>query len=128
MAKILIVDDEATVRAPLVRFLKLDGHQVEEAADGADALASLRAVEFDLVVSDIRMPIMDGIALALAIAAEKPTLPIVLMTGYAEQRERAGELSGLVQDVLSKPFMLTQFRTTIHAALGKAAQRTGQAA
>jgi CheY-like chemotaxis protein len=118
MARILIVDDEPSVRAPLKRALELDGHVVEEAADGAEGLARLSDDDgFALLISDIRMPIMDGIALTLAVAAERPGFPIVLMTGYAEQRERAKELEGLVEDVLSKPFPLNEFRAAIKAVI-----------
>lgn len=121
MARILLVDDEPSVRLPLLRALQLDGHSVEVAADGADALERFTTDEtgFDLLISDIRMPIMDGIALTLSIAAERPGFPIVLMTGYAEQRERARELQGLVEDVLTKPFPLAEFRAAITAILDK---------
>jgi two-component system, cell cycle response regulator CpdR len=118
MARILIVDDEVSVRTPLRRALELDGHAVSEAGDGAEALAALADEEgVALLISDIRMPIMDGIALTLAVAAERPGFPIVLMTGYAEQRERAQELQGLVEDVLSKPFALNEFRAAIKAVV-----------
>lgn len=119
MARILLVDDEPSVRAPLMRALQIDGHEVEEARDGADALDRFTTDEtgFDLLISDIRMPVMDGIALTLSVAAEKPGFPIVLMTGYAEQRERARELQGLVEDVLTKPFPLAEFRAAIRAVL-----------
>ena len=119
MARILLVDDEPTVRAPLVRALQIDGHDVAEAIDGADALDKLAHADiaFDMMISDIRMPIMDGIALTLSVAAERPGFPIVLMTGYAEQRERARELQGLVEDVLSKPFPLAEFRAAIRTVL-----------
>jgi two-component system cell cycle response regulator CpdR len=119
MARILLVDDEPTVRAPLVRALQIDGHDVAEAIDGADALDKLAHADiaFDMMISDIRMPVMDGIALTLSVAAERPGFPIVLMTGYAEQRERARELQGLVEDVLSKPFPLAEFRAAIRTVL-----------
>jgi CheY-like chemotaxis protein len=65
------------------------------------------------------MPVMDGIALTLALAAERPGFPIVLMTGYAEQRERAEELAGLVENVLTKPFPLAEFRAAIAAVLAR---------
>lgn len=119
MARILITDDEPSVRAPLKRALEIDGHSICEATDGADALEQLTQEPdgFDLLISDIRMPVMDGIALALAVAAQKPGFPIVLMTGYAEQRERARELDGLVEDVLTKPFPLSEFRAAIKTVL-----------
>jgi CheY-like chemotaxis protein len=119
MARILLVDDESSVREPLARALRLDGHAVTEAGDGAEALECFLAAEpaFQMMVSDIRMPVMDGIALTLKIAAERPGFPIVLMTGYAEQRERARELQGLVEDVLTKPFPLAEFRAAIRAVV-----------
>lgn len=119
MARILLCDDEPSVRAPLMRALQIDGHVVIEATDGADALDRLSTDDesFDLLISDIRMPIMDGIGLTLAVAAERPGFPIVLMTGYAEQRERARELEGLVEDVLTKPFPLADFRAAIRTVL-----------
>lgn len=120
MARILLVDDEQSVRMPLRRALELDGHEVIEAGDGAEGLTRLSdEEEVALLISDIRMPIMDGIALTLAVAAERPGFPIVLMTGYAEQRERAKELEGLVEDVLSKPFSLHDFRAAIRAVVEK---------
>jgi len=119
MPRILVTDDDDAVRAPLVRVLQIDGHSVMEARDGAEALEILTAADaaFDMLVSDIRMPIMDGIALALAVAGQKPGFPILLMTGYAEQRERAKELEGLVDDVLTKPFPLGEFRATVKRIL-----------
>jgi two-component system, cell cycle response regulator CpdR len=121
MARILLVDDEPSVRAPLTRALQIDGHSVVEAVDGADALERFTTDEagFDLLVSDIRMPVMDGIALTLSVAAERPGFPIILMTGYAEQRERARELEGLVEDVLTKPFPLAEFRAAIRQVIEK---------
>jgi two-component system, cell cycle response regulator CpdR len=99
----------------LRRALEIDGHHVAEASDGAEGLERVMNDDpgYDLLISDIRMPVMDGIALTLSVAAEKPGFPIVLMTGYAEQRERARELEGLVRDVLSKPFSLSEFRAAI---------------
>lgn len=120
MARILIVDDEPSVRAPLIRALQLDGHDITEAQHGVEALACISAgPDFALLVSDIRMPVMDGIALALTVAVEHPHLPIILMTGYAEQRERARELDGLVEDVLTKPFALSDFRAAVRAVLAR---------
>lgn len=122
MARILLVDDEPSVRAPLARVLQRDGHVVIEAGDGADAFELFASTEeaFDLLISDIRMPVMDGIALALSVAGRQPGFPILLMTGYAQQRERAHELEGLVEDVLTKPFPLADFRAAVQRILAKA--------
>jgi CheY-like chemotaxis protein len=91
MARILLVDDEETVRGFLKRGLEIDGHAVVTANDGSDGLDRLNEADggFDLMLTDIRMPLMDGIALALAAKRDFPDLTILLMTGFADQRERA---------------------------------------
>ena len=119
MAHILLVDDEESLRGLLRRGLELDGHQVDVAIDGGDGLDRLRDCNgaFDLLVSDIRMPGMDGIALAHNAKAEYPAVPILLMTGYAEQRERAKELESVVEDVLAKPFSIGDLRSAVSRIL-----------
>lgn len=119
MARILLVDDEEPVRAFLKRGLELDRHAVETAVDGADAMDRLaeRDGAFDLMLTDIRMPIMDGIALALAAKRDYPDLLIMLMTGYAEQRERARNLETIVAEVLTKPFSLAEVRAAVSRVL-----------
>jgi DNA-binding response OmpR family regulator len=119
MARILLTDDEESVRGFVRRALQMDGHAVELAFDGADALDKLIAAEgaFDLLLTDIRMPMMDGIELALAAARDYPALTILLMTGYADQRERAAGLDALIHDVVTKPFSLGQIRAAVAGAL-----------
>ena len=122
MARILIAEDEDPVRALVARALEQDGHEVVATADGAEALDVLQreAGRFDLVLTDIRMPVMDGIALALATARDFPALPILLMTGYADQRERASGLEALIRDVIAKPFTLSEIKAAVAAALSTA--------
>ncbi|KGF70660.1 MFS transporter [Hoeflea sp. BAL378] len=117
MARILIAEDEDTLRRFVARALVMDGHDIIEAADGAEALEHLETEVFDLLLSDIRMPVMDGIALATATARLTPDMPILLMTGYAEQRERAEPLMRIVVDVVEKPFTLPQIRQAVADAL-----------
>lgn len=117
MARILIAEDEDTLRRFVARALVMDGHDIVEAADGAEALEHLEAEAYDLLLSDIRMPVMDGIALASATADLSPEMPILLMTGYAEQRERAEPLMRIVVDVVAKPFTLPQIRQAVADAL-----------
>jgi two-component system cell cycle response regulator CpdR len=121
MSRILIAEDEESLRRFVARALVIDGHEVVEAGDGAEALDYLKAEGFDLLLSDIRMPIMDGIALATATAELVPQMPILLMTGFAEQRERAEPLMRIVVDVVEKPFSLPQIRQAVANALVKQA-------
>jgi CheY-like chemotaxis protein len=125
MARILLTDDEEAVRGFVRRALEMDGHLVTVAFDGADALDKLAEAEgdFDLLLTDIRMPMMDGIALALATARDYPALTILLMTGYADQRERAAGLEALIHDVVTKPFSLAQIRAAVADALGSEGSR-----
>ncbi len=124
MARILLTEDEDAVRGFVRRALEMDGHEVVEAFDGADGLDKLASEQgaFDLLLTDIRMPMMDGIALALAAARDFPALPILLMTGYADQRERAAGLDALIHDVVTKPFSLGQIRAAAADALAARAR------
>ena len=119
MARILIADDEEAIRSLVARALSQDGHQVTTARDGAEAFDLLTGEHgaFELLLTDIRMPIMDGIALALAAARDHPRLAILLMTGYADQRERASGLDAIVHDVVTKPFTVADIRTAVADAL-----------
>jgi DNA-binding response OmpR family regulator len=119
MARILLVDDEEPIRGFLRRALEMDGHAVITAEDGGDGLERLHeeAGAFDLMLTDIRMPIMDGIALALAAKRDFPDLTILLMTGFADQRERARGLDAIVVDVLTKPFSLADLRLKVREAI-----------
>lgn len=117
MAKILITEDEDSLRMFVARALRLDGHETLEAADGAEGLELLAEGAVDLLLSDIRMPVMDGIELAHQAAARYPELKILLMTGYAEQRERADDLAAKIIDVVPKPFSLPDIRLAVAQAL-----------
>jgi len=119
MARILIAEDEETLRALCARALLADGHDVKTACDGTDAIDLLGRENgrFDLLLTDIRMPMMDGIALALAVARDQPDITILLMTGYADQRERAHGLDAIIHDVISKPFTVVALRAAVNEAL-----------
>lgn len=119
MPKILIADDEDSMRQLVARAIAMDGHETVTAQDGAEALEILIREDgaFDLLLTDIQMPIMDGIALALSAARDFPDLTILLMTGFADQRERASNLNALVHDVVTKPFSVADIRTAVADAL-----------
>lgn len=119
MARVLIADDEDSMRKLVARAITLDGHEAIAAQDGAEALEILVSEEggFDLLLTDIQMPVMDGIALALSAARDFPQMTILLMTGFAEQRERASNLDAIVHDVITKPFSVADIRTAVADAL-----------
>ena len=119
MSRILIADDEEPLRLLVGRAISMDGHEIVTAEDGAEALEILTEQQgrFDLLLTDIKMPIMDGIALALAAARDFPDLTILLMTGYADQRERATGLNAIVHDVITKPFSVADIRTAVADSL-----------
>ncbi|TXJ22133.1 MAG: response regulator [Afipia sp.] len=119
MPRILIADDEESMRLLVARAIAMDGHEIVTAEDGAEALEILTrdSGAFDLLLTDIKMPVMDGIALALAAARDFPKVVILLMTGFADQRERASGLDAIVHDVITKPFAVADIRTAVADAL-----------
>ncbi|AYD02728.1 MFS transporter [Neorhizobium sp. NCHU2750] len=123
MARILITEDEESLRRFVARALRLDGHETFEAGDGAEGLERLDEGSYDLLLSDIRMPVMDGIELAHQASARFPEMKILLMTGYAEQRERADDLAAKIVDVVPKPFALPDIRKAVAMALAGATSR-----
>lgn len=119
MARILVAEDDDNVRAFVARALGMKGHDVVEAEDGglaAEAMEEHKG-EFDLLLSDIKMPVMDGIALALTVGAQYPDVTILLMTGFADQQERAHGLDALIHDVIPKPFNLDMLISKVDEAL-----------
>jgi two-component system, cell cycle response regulator CpdR len=119
MARVLIADDEDSMCALVSRAIGMDGHAAVTARDGAEALEILTREQgaFDLLLTDIQMPMMDGIALALAVARDFPDLTILLMTGFADQLERAHGLEAIVHDVITKPLSAADIRTVVADAL-----------
>ena len=122
MARILVAEDEPAVRAFVARALSQSGHNVTVATDGSEAARELdlaRKVQmpFDLLLTDIVMPGMDGIALALLAARDAPDMKIILMTGFADQKERAHRLDAIIEEVLLKPFEMKELLACVSAVL-----------
>jgi two-component system, cell cycle response regulator CpdR len=119
VARILLAEDEEALRGFIVRALTENGHEVTAVSDGAAALDALALDRgrYQLLLTDVRMPVMDGIELSLAAAREHPDLIILLMTGFADQRERAHGLDALVHDVITKPFSITEIKHAVEEAL-----------
>lgn len=125
MPRILVAEDDDNVRQFVARALEHCGYEVVEAEDGGLAAETMQAEDgaFDLLLSDIKMPVMDGIALALGVGAAFPKVTIVLMTGFADQRERAHGLDELIYDVIAKPFSMMDLVNKVADALaGRPAQ------
>ena len=118
MVRILVAEDDESVRTFVTRALELRGFEVTAAQDGLQALECLKEGPFDLLVTDIVMPGLDGIGLALKVTRDYPELPVLLMTGYSAERQRAHNLDELIAEVVVKPFTLKQICEAAEAALG----------
>lgn len=124
MARILVVEDVSAVREFVRRALSYEGHEVTVADDGVQGLEVLTSRgPFDLLVTDIVMPGLDGIALALKVAKEHPETRILLMTGYASEHQRAHNLDALIHRVVPKPFTLDEICRVVNEILGSAPER-----
>jgi CheY-like chemotaxis protein len=111
--RILVVDDEPFVCDAVKLMLQFDGHSVETANSGPDALALFDAGKFDVVITDFAMQPMKGDALAAAIKAKAPGQPVVMITAYAEMLQASKNPLAGVDHVISKPFLLEDLRKAI---------------
>jgi CheY-like chemotaxis protein len=117
MAKVaLIVDDESSIRAYIKTALEDEGFNVLEAPDGRDALDTVHKLggKIDLVVSDIKMPRMDGLTLARAVRSEFPATPIVLISGFPDVHQENGEQPFTL---LKKPFLPSVLLETVRSVV-----------
>jgi CheY-like chemotaxis protein len=110
--RILLVDDEEPLRACLRLMLELEGHQVTEASNGAEALNLFNSNHFDLVITDFEMPVMKGNMLAASIKRLAPNLPILMITASPMARRNS---ENPVDALLDKPFNVPD----LHGAVGK---------
>jgi CheY-like chemotaxis protein len=117
MARILLADDDAAARDLVQRALAGDGHQVVATHDGAEALEKLQGSTFDLLISDVQMPGVDGIELIEKALAVAPKMRVILMSGFAGELDRAKHLKSKIAREISKPFTLEQVRAATKAAL-----------
>ncbi len=122
MPRILIAEDDEPLRALIARTLLQHGHDVVTAADGGAALEALAREHgrFDLLLTDVKMPVIDGIELATATVRDYPDVTILFMTGYADQRERAHGLDALIHDVITKPLSVAAISAAVDEALATA--------
>src|SRR5206468_1393661 len=111
--RILVVDDEPFVCDAVKMMLNFDGHVVETANNGKDALGLLEKGKFDVVITDFSMPAMKGDELAAIIKSRCPEQPVVMITAYAEMLQSSGNPLKGVDFVISKPFLLENLREAI---------------
>ena len=120
--RILVVDDEATIRMSLVEALTAEGYEVEDAESGEEALARCHAVEFDLLVTDLKLPGISGLEVLTALRNQNRELPVILMTAYGEVDTAVAAMREGAYDYINKPFKLAEIRSQVRGAL-KATQR-----
>ncbi len=107
--KILLVDDEEIVRATLKGYLAFVGHDVHEVSDGFSGLKALRNEEFDVAVSDIRMPGIDGFGFIKEARKLRPNLPVMLISGHGDSASAEDAFEAGAVGLCRKPFKLAEF-------------------
>ena len=118
-ATCLVVDDEPRLRQVLVRLMESDGFTCREAGSGADALELLEHAPAMLVISDLRMPRMDGVELLRQLRARHPDTAVMLVTAVADVEVAVSCLAMWAMDYLTKPFHLEEVRARVLQAMGR---------
>jgi DNA-binding response OmpR family regulator len=111
---ILVVDDEELIRNLVVTFLSQLGHSCITAIDGVDALEKMSGNKIDAVITDIKMPNMDGIILTREISRQHPELPVMVMTAFDEEYSAGIAISVGAREFIKKPFSLDEFAIRLH--------------
>jgi two-component system response regulator PilR (NtrC family) len=123
MSRILVVDDEASMRDFLRIMLEKEGHEVATAGDGNSGLALARDQRMDLVISDIRMPGLDGVGLLSGLREQGLKIPVIMMTAYASSDSTIQAMKQGAFDYVTKPFKLDEIKLVIDRALAEADRR-----
>ncbi len=116
--KILVVDDQESMRVLLQDMLEAIGYEVTLAEGGEQALGILRESNFDLVLSDLNMPGMDGTALLRSVKSSAPDLPVVIITGYGTFHTEKRVMREGADGYISKPCTLSKIDKTLAAVFG----------
>jgi DNA-binding NtrC family response regulator len=111
----LVVDDELLIRDLLYDFFNSQGWDITVVENGAKALDVLKSTPVDLVLTDLRMPDMDGMELTAELRRSHPDIPVVIMTGYPSVESAVSALRNKVADYITKPFNIAQLYRTIEA-------------
>ena len=117
-ARVLVVDDEASIRDLLAKTLALAEYDVETAADAATALNRVRAAAYDLLITDLRMPGMDGLTLVRQVKGIKADLPVIIITGFSSETSAIEAVNLGVAGYLRKPFRVPEVLAVAAKALG----------
>jgi two-component system response regulator AtoC len=117
---VLVVEDDDDTRAALADALSDLGHAIEAHADGASALERLAAAQFDVVLTDVRMPGMDGLELCRRLSGERPSVPVLVMTAFGDTDSALGALRAGASDFLTKPLSLERLADALERVLRQA--------
>lgn len=122
MARVLVVDDDLTVREVVVSYLRAAGHTVHEAGDGADALRAMRSDPADLVVLDLMMPGIDGLEVCRRLRAAGD-VPIIMLTALGAEVDRVVGLESGADDYVTKPFSPRELVLRVEALLRRVGEQ-----
>jgi excisionase family DNA binding protein len=116
--RVLVVDDEASIRDLLEKTLAMSDYDVDTAADGRSALERMRLNSYDLLITDLKMPGMDGLAVVREARRYKSDMPIIIITGFSTESSAIEALNLGVSGYLTKPFRVPQVLSKAAKALG----------
>ncbi|MDD4017850.1 MAG: response regulator [Kiritimatiellae bacterium] len=117
MAKILIVDDDPNILIVIQRLLESNGHACVTAESGLKALELIKGDVFNLIITDMRMPNMDGLTLLRKLKKDEPSIPVILITAYASNKTAIESVKRGVFDYVVKPFQANDLLATVKRAL-----------
>jgi len=118
MAKLLIVDDEANIREVVREYAEFSGYEIEEAADGIEAVSLCRINDYDLIIMDIMMPKLDGFSACKEIKKEKD-IPIIMMSARGEEYDKLFGFELGIDDYVTKPFSPKELMARVNAVLNR---------
>jgi DNA-binding NtrC family response regulator len=116
--RILVVDDDAGQRSLLASFLRGQGFEIVCASSGEEALGFLRAEQFDMMISDVRMPGLSGLEALRRVREEQSVLPVLLVTAYADIRDAVNAMRDGAVNYLSKPIDLDELLASVRKSIG----------
>jgi len=123
MARVMVVDDDLTVREVVVTYLRAAGYDVGEAADGESALAELRAERADLLVLDLMLPGIDGLEVCRRIRAAGNDVPVIMLTALGSETDRVVGLEQGADDYVTKPFSPRELVLRVESVLRRVGER-----